>query len=99
MYDRYATAYNMWKGFSHWSSFMMLRHELLGMHITLSGFLVLIYYPNLKLGFSFWFFTLSGFLVLPQYRVRGSEDKSKFYSTFAYLVMLTMTIRNHLWVR
>jgi hypothetical protein len=50
MYDRYSTAYNMWKGFSHWSSFMMLRDELLGMHITLTGSLVLI-------------FTLSGFLV------------------------------------
>jgi hypothetical protein len=33
MCDCYSTAYNMWKGFPHCSSFLMMRQELLGMHI------------------------------------------------------------------
>jgi hypothetical protein len=46
MWDRYSTAYNMWKGFPHCSSFMMLQHDLIGMHITPTEKLVLIVYPN-----------------------------------------------------
>jgi hypothetical protein len=57
----------MWKGFSHCSSFMMLlRHELLEMYITLTGFLVLIYYPNWVTGLAAFRLTLKNTLCFRQ---------------------------------
>jgi hypothetical protein len=88
----------MWKGFLHCSSFMMLQHELLGMHITLTRKLVLIYCPNWVSRFKL--ITPTGFFVLIYYpywvtglvafhltlkNTRCFRQKQQFYPNWVFL--------------